>query len=584
VDLRRPGHVTLPPLQTVATVVAPAAYTYTARQPSISITGSDVGSLLNHAGFGGCIYSSADAGASWTKRATITNAYMVARILEFGGGGTATLYGFPEGTGGAAAYVKSTNGTSWAAAGAGATKIWEDATIWSAYGQDIIIGTTPIAKIGYTEDGENWNVDDADPDVAAPIWQANYGRIQFVGTYMAPWGSPAVYFLARNDAGLQSLFVLDFYAHQAYAIDVGNKMHLHDALIWNGAIVVTDGWSVKLYNPGSQEIVRDISFPRKGGMCPTLAGGVIVKLIGGNDYLYAVLYKHDGASQIICYNGAGWSTLGPEVATFASVVCGIASAWQPATVATTRRIVMLGGTTFAAAATSKTVTMPLPAAGEVPVVGTDSFQDGPLSYITGWIDGGFHEIDGTLYWMKIDAFGLTGDQTVKVEYQLDNAESSSWVQLVDSANAAMVYDALTDVGYFSATTPKKGIKFRTVRFRITLDRGGSATTTPELIALILLFDKKPALREVWPLRIDVNRMIEASTTYTNGGSPWTVAAVWAKLRDLWNTYPLLDFAVPNIRTGMYVKIADMVGSFDDFRNAVDGKGHVDITILEPVDA
>jgi len=79
-------------------------------------------------------------------------------------------------------------------------------------------------------------------------------------------------------------------------------------------------------------------------------------------------------------------------------------------------------------------------------------------------------------------------------------------------------------------------------------------------------------------------MIEASTTYQNGGVPWTIAAVWAALRDLWNTYPLLDFAVPNIRTGMFVKLADMPGSFDDFRNAVDGKGFVDIQVLEPTDA
>jgi len=221
--------------------------------------------------------------------------------------------------------------------------VWEDAVIWKAFGQDIIIGTTPIAKIGYTEDGANWNVDDADADVAEPIWQANYGRIQFVGTFMAPWGEPAIYFLARDDAGLNSLFVLDFYARQAHKIDLGNAMHLHDACIWNGAVIIADGWSVKQYNPGSPEVVRDISFPRKGGLCPTLAGGVIVKLIGGTDYLYAILFRGDGSSQILAYNGAGWTTLGPAVADLGSVVGGVLSDWQPATVATTRRICMMGG-------------------------------------------------------------------------------------------------------------------------------------------------------------------------------------------------------------------------------------------------
>ena len=592
VDIRRPGHVTLPPLQASATFTAPAAYDYTARQPSIPIVGSDVGgTLLNIAGFGGALYWSAGAGASWTKIKDIgNNAYMVARILEFAADGTTRLYAFPEGTAGAAQYERcsgdpKTSG-NWAAGGAGATKVWEDAIIIPRFGQDVILATTPIAKIGYSEDGANWNVDDPDPDVAEPIWQANYGRIQFVGKFMGPWGGSAVYMLARSDAGLNCLFALDFDTRQAVLIDIGNKMHLHDALIWNGSVIVTDGWSVKQYNPGATEVVRDISFPRKSGLCPTLAGGVIVKLIGGTDYLYAILFRGDGSSQILAYNGAGWTTLGPAVANLGSVVGSILSDWQPATVATTRRVCMMGGVDasapFSTVGTPKTVTLTLPNAGEVPTVGTDSFTDGPLQYTTGWIDGGFHEVDGTLFWMKIDAFSLSGDETVKVEYALDNVES--WTQMRDSSNVAAVFTSLTTTLYFSAAMPKKGIQFRTVMFRVTLDRGGTATNSPELIALILLYNKKPELREAWSFRIDVNRMLEMKTTYQVDGADATVARIWAKLRTLWDTKPLIVLDVPNIRTGILVQLTDMPGTFDDFRNAVDGKGYIDVQVLEPVNA
>lgn len=591
IDIRRPGHVTLPPFQTLAAITAPTAYNYAARQPSVPMIGSDVGSLLNHAGFGSAIYSSDDAGDSWTLKHNVTDAYMIARILEFGGGGTATLYAFPEGTGGAAEYVKSTDGASWAAAGAGTHKTWEDAIIWHAFGQDIIIGTYPTAKIGYTEDGENWNVDDSDADVAEPIWQANYGRIQFVGTYMAPWGEPAVYFLARSDAGIQCLFVLDFYARQAHIVDIGNKMHLHDGLVWNGSVIVTDGWSVKSYNPGNPEIVRDISFPRKGGMCPVLAGAGIVKLIGGTDYLYAILYRSGGGTQVIAYNGAGWTTLGTNALQFASVVGGINADWSPGTISTSRRICLLGGrhasNAWTDAGTPQTMTLQLPARGEVPVAGTDGFAEGGATrhFVTGWIDGGFREIDGTLFWMKIDAFNINANEYVKVEYQLNNAELSSWVQMRDSSNVADVFESISDTLYFSATTPKKGIEFKTVRFRFTPYRtAGDAnkTLTPEVVAFILLFDKKPELREAWSFRIDVNRMLEMKTTYQVDSEDATVARIWAKLRTLWDTKPLLQLDVPNIRTGVLVRLTDMPGTFDDFRDAVKAKGYIDVQALEPV--
>lgn len=589
VDIRRPGHVTLPPLQASSNPTAPAALDYTARQPSVEIIGSDVGgTLLSIIGAGGSLYWSDDAGNSLTKIKDIgNNAYMVARILESGLSGTATLYAFPEGTSGAAKYEKcsgdpKTSG-NWTAAGAGATTVWEDAVVWHAFGQDIIIGTTPIAKIGYTEDGTNWNVNDSDSDVAEPIWKANYGRIQFVGVFMAPWGEPAVYFLARTGAGINSLFVLDFYARQAHEIPIGNQMHLHDAIIWNGAVVVTDGWSVKMYNPGAQELLRDISFPRKQGLCATLAGSIITRLIGGNDYLYAQL-RQPGTDKtwLICYNGAGWTTLGPAFSSFSSIASGILSDWVPATVTTTRRIAMIGGQDPDDKTGFKAVTITLPNAGEVPTVGTDSFTDGPQSFTTGWIDGGFHEVDGTLFWMKIDAFSLATNETVKVEYALNNVES--WTQMVNSNNVAWVFNSLTTTLYFSATTPKKGIEFRTVNFRVTLNRGTTATSSPELIALILLYNKKPELREAWSFRIDVNRMVEMKETYQVDSEDATVARIWTKLRSLWNTKPLIVLDVPNIRTGILVQLTDMPGTFDDFRDAVDGKGWVDIQVLEPVGA
>jgi len=568
VDIRRAGHITLPPLQTVGALTAPGAADYTKRQPSVPITGSDVsGAPANYAGFGGNIYKSTDGGASWASVKVISNAYMVSRILEYcpkPAAGVNALYAFCEGGAGTARYQRSTDGTTWADGGTGTQKVIEDAIVW----QDKIIGTRPIAEIIFSANGLTWSCDLAIPDI---VWKCGYGRVQFIGIYMAPWGEGAVHFLARDDAGLQSLFALDFSNRNALLIPINNKRHLHDALIWNNYIVLTDGYNVFLWDGST---VRNISWPRKGGgVPPGLQSGAIVKLIGGTDYLFALLHTGAGATQVIVYNGVGWSQFGPAVASFCSVVSGIASKWLPATVDTERRIVVLGAAGYGAATTPRLMTLRLPNTGEVPVVGVDNFQDGPLYFDTGWIDGGFRELSGVLYRLYCDGYSLTANETVKVEYQLDNNEAGAWTTLGTFVAAG------TSIDFPGGGT---GLQFRTVRFRITLDRGGTANLSPELMSLVLLYDKKPQFRSTWVFRVDVNQMKAEGTLV--GGVPATLKNVWEKLITIWNTKPLVLLVIPNVTTGTYVKIADLPGTFDDFRDAVKGNGLFELTLIEPIGA
>ena len=570
VDIRRAGHVTLPPLQTVGAVGdGPPRADYTKRQPSVPITGSDVAGLpYNYAGLGSDIYRSTDGFVSLTSVKSIANAYMISRILEFcpsTPAGVNALYAFCEGGAGTARYQRSTDGVAWADGGSGVQKVIEDAIVW----QEKIIGTRPIAEIIFSADGQTWNIDTATD--AQVIWKCGYGRVQFVGDFMAPWGESAVHFLARDDAGLQSLFVLDFFARTAALIPINNKRHLHDGLVWNNYIVVTDGYNVFLWDGST---VRNISWPRKGGgVPPGLQSGVIVKLIGGTDYLFALLHTGTGATQVIVYNGVGWSQFGPAVASFCSVVAGIASKWLPATVDTERRIVALGAAAYGAPGTPRLMTLRLPNTGEVPVVGVDNFQDGPLYFDTGWIDGGFRELSGVLYRLYCDGYSLTATETVKVEYQLDNNEAGAWALLGTFVASG------THIDFPGGGT---GLQFRTVRFRITLDRGGTGTLSPELMSLVLLYDKKPQFRSTWVFRVDVNQMIAEGVLV--GGVAATMKNVWEALIAVWNTKPLVSLVIPNMTTGKYVKIADMPLTLDDFRTAVKAQGSIELTVIEPIGA
>jgi len=579
VDLRRAGHVTLPPARSSASpALNPTGNDMRIRVPSypwraIGPRGADPTANWGYiVGFGSGIYTSTDNGVTWVRKlAGGADAAECGAIIEFIKADATVLHFafFASETGaltGTARYQKSTdNGATWS--NGAVDKVLHDAYLWNnktllaAWGRSIIFST----------DGDAWNIDDALD--ATFIANVPAGHITFIGSAMAPWGEPAVYFHNGID-----LYALDFFARRPVPIPVGIGVFISGGVIWNGSVVVTDGWNVYQYNPGFNETVRNIGFARKDGLPSYMLNAFITKLFTFGTYLGALVT--DGTHMyVFVYSGRGWSQLGSKIASSFSHMVFEAdwrSAVNPWII--DRKLHVWAAATPTTAAPAIHV-IDLPNASDLPLYGTDSFEDGPLTVITGWLDGGFREVDGTLYYMMIDAFNLSTDENVKVEYRLDNSEGA-FTQMVDSSNVADTFTALSKRLYFSATTPKKGIQFRTVQFRFTLDRGSTATKSPEVLGLILVYDKKPNLRTIWTMKIDVCRMKEAGILVD--GVAATYQNVWQKLRDIWNTKPLVQLDVPNTQTGMLVRLADMALTSDDFRDAVQGSGNITITCLEPV--
>jgi hypothetical protein len=306
-------------------------------------------------------------------------------------------------------------------------------------------------------------------------------------------------------------------------------------------------------------------------MPPAMQDGTFTKLQGLGDYLYALFEDTANNTQLVCYNGAGWTTLGPSVATLEAPVFGVSARPIPILATTGRRLIAMGTTSYTGVASPRRIHWTMPQNGEAPTVGLDSFHDGPLAFRTGWIDGGFREISGALYRLYCDGYNITASETVQIGYRLDNNEAA----------------AFTSLGTFTAAGQSlnfpgggTGLQFRTVQFEITLDRGATATLSPELLALVLLYDKRPDFRSTWVFRIDVNQMKAEGTLV--GGVPATAQNVWEKLIAIWNTKTLVVLNVPSIDTSVYVKMSDMPGTWDDIRAAVAGQGFVDITCLEPI--
>ncbi len=580
VDITRRGHVTLPPLITDTALTHPAAYKYDVGcLPSCSFAtcgGAD------YMGFGGAIYRSTDFGKTWTLIKDLTAMTQILALREFNG----KLYAFGIETWATAfaywsAAAPETAG-SWTKA---TSKPVYDALVWDRKLVGMWDNGAGLRGIVFSVDGTTWNYEVASD--AAFVWVPPPGPVQFIGGGTAPWGDPCIYLLAIGGAGTLALYALDLFARKAVEVDVTGGTTIMDAVIWNGNIAVTDGYNIWLYGMETQQ-VRPISPPHRDGVPPCIAGGRhFMRLFGVGDFLYAnVIYPTDGTCQIWRYNGAGWSPYGPTISTFYCITIGLLAPYNSVYRAASRRIVAAADTTLGTHSAPHYIWMDIPGHSDVPEYGTDSFSDGPLTVTLPWLDMGFHELDGALFWLKVHGYNLSATENIKVEYQLDYAESGAWTQMVNAAGSNAVFTAHTDTLYFKPGTGsvKAGVQFRAVRLRFTLDRGSTATKTPELIGFVICYDKKPECRTAWGIKLDVDGMLTRPATYQIGGLNFTVARLWAWLKTLWDTKPLLTLTIPNVTTEMLVRIADMPLTIEDFRTQIKGRGFVDVQFLETVGA
>jgi hypothetical protein len=447
-------------------------------------------------------------------------------------------------------------------------------------------------KYYLTEGQEPWNHQlENDEHIVAAIDIDH--EIRFVGVMAAPWGEPAPYMRAGN-----RMYVLDFYSRKVFPVEVGSDKPLIASVMHGGIAVLTDGWSIYEFNPQSFT-ERDISLPSRYGTPPNLEGYQIISLASYDKELLAVLVNiDDNKSVLYRHNGIGWSQIGAVMDDFRAYYAFRATfpLASSSTIFTNRSQALIVPGVNRVTGQPGYYSFDLPTISHQPTVGLDTFGPSGARFYTGWTDGGFFDIYGTLLRMNTDSFFHNDDEKIIVEYRLDNdpepEETATWTQLVDVSGVPSAFSSEVEALYFdNPDHPKKGIKFRTVQFRITLLRGSDATSSPELHALTLVYLKTPELRTQWAFTVDINRMTENTSgtdeTFFIDGDVATLENVFAKFRELWtNDHVLIDFTVPSALgedETFYVKLVAMPMSFDDFRRTVAGKGTIQIQLIEPVD-
>lgn len=419
--------------------------------------------------------------------------------------------------------------------------------------------------------------------------------LRFVGVMAAPWGEPAVYLRGGN-----KLWVLDFYSRKLFPVEIGCDKPLVASVMHEGIAVLTDGWNIYEFNPQSMT-ERDLSLPSKWGVPPNLQGEdgpyVITGLISYDKKLLAILVDPDAPNTLLyVHNGIGWHQMGARMDNFFANY-GFRASFPVSGESFDNRsqAIIIPGSSAVSNGQLGYWYFTLPQISQQPTVPLDEFGPSGARMYTGWTDGGFFDIDGTLLRLNIDAFFHNDDEQIIVEYRLNNdptpEEEATWTQMVDETGVGSAFSSDVSALYFhNAVSPKAGAKFRTVQFRITFLRGSDDHSSPELRALTLVYLKTPELRTQWSFTIDVNRMIEHRTgdveTFDIDGETPTLENVFAKLRELWtNEHTLIPFTVPSAlgeAETFYVKVVAMPLSFDDFRESVAGRGTVQIQLVEPV--
>lgn len=605
VDLRRARHITLPPKRYIIGASA---------EPTLMLTSTEI---LDGAAIG--VPADSSAVASYTYFAAGDRIYRIDStrqqlvsvkdlsaespapskctrfVLHRGGDGGLRLYLITTNAAASSCYYFCANpGAASPTWTKGSRNLW-DAIVF----EDILIGQDTVFQIIFNKTPTataNWSIDAGSPDIIRdPLWQCK-SICRFLGVAMgSTFGSPGVYFIDYGDGQLYCLYK-DI--SRAMPVSLGDFHYLLNGCIWNGQVAVTNGWNIWLYSPGGggAEVVRDISLFGRDGVPDSVKDGLyrITGLIDGGPYLYAIAENQRGGKvttttlgfEIFVYNGAGWSLYYPAVEAagtsttlaanpIAALIdrhpIGVLAAAN-VTTETTRALDVLCQAHPTSAKLVKLHTFPMPKIGDVPIALEDEFEGGNLEFLTGWFDGGFRDITGALFYVKVDAPHAYTTATVELFYRLNDDETASWISL------GAVQVAGTTTFQFDATN-KAGVEFRTVQFKVRLYRvpqtalngainasvlslvvtsaaeiptgpgilkieneyikysskagntitipsggrgvRGSTTAThtdgqsveainltPELRAITICWSKKSSLRKSWVYRIDVNKMVE----------------------------------------------------------------------------
>ncbi len=306
-------------------------------------------------------------------------------------------------------------------------------------------------------------------------------------------------------------------------------------IVSNGKLYYSSGLSVYEYSLGYNGLTIKNIGPDKDDGLPDEYVGSITKVVSGYEGVFyafvdASLISSSNTSTIIEYENGTWRPVWVDSAANKALTMGFATSTYA------YRIWWSNGTNLNWMAVNR--------ARRNPLKTTTSYAASSF-YISPWFDADWIVGNTVAYATRTLARSTTATETVTIKYRINKTN-------VDVATGWTTHDTLVlaDAGVESVVNfgSNIGLLFNTIQFRVDLARGDTTTLTPDLVYLILEYEK------VLPTKWGWSAILDCTKTY-NGKSP-------SQLLDALITAAETQLLIPMYYKGTvkYVRIAAVEGS------------------------
>ena len=455
------------------------------------------------------LYKYANASDSWGTQistSSITDEVTDSIVWTAEGGTSYLVFAHYDDNG--SGYSFSTNGSSW-------TTDSQDTQFLTAW------------------DGRLWGISNT-----GQLWYSTSPGTEHLDAMLPlPDNSVTKLFVARNAAGIPIIYAMTtegLFAHDSDnarwdATELELPIHPDNgkgSTRWRDSVYIPSGNGIYKYINGNNSAVVTIVGPDRDDGLPSDKRGAIRTVAGSHNELLVgvdaqtgadpvsfdavsrqwqshfgspVMANDTGKSAILGYNELGW-----EVKWLASDTGTTFDTMHVSTAYNKYRLWW--------GANGVVYYMDLPK----DIINPSEVDDFPYGltgvHETPWFNAGQSEIDKLALNLKIECSGLSANEIVKVEYATDYTET--YTTAVESINSTTM---ATNIGASSAASSgtykydfgsKAGVDYRSIKFKLTLNRSTATTTglekynSPDVISLTLEWRKK--LKAKWGHTVEVD--------------------------------------------------------------------------------
>lgn len=357
--------------------------------------------------------------------------------------------------------------------------------------------------VAFTDTGIFWSTN---PSAAVPTWNtlttAIPGTVYSAVVYIDEEGSEAIYFLTATtlyrlnwNSGTWSK-IRDFdggLINTGLSNAIGTTLCIH-----NGAIMIPARRGILRWTPTTQTWIG----PSKDDGFETGWQGFPQVLLSDGENLISNIIDSSAANapNLVVYDEFGWHRLWGHIINGAYSTTGyITNVWRTSKNTTSGFIRYYVNFYDAVQTIMKTETFELPIYSDNPLVLSGSRYQSLGDIITPWDDCGFAEIPKGAYELSVNYKLQDANNIITIYYATDRA--TSWTQLGTCSNSDGI-DNIVKTFKFGLT--EEGLPFRFIRFKISMNRNGAASTvSPTLFYFTLKYIPRPTTRFSFNHTIDM---------------------------------------------------------------------------------